>query len=978
MGIKGDGGTSDDLIGRVAEYDRLRTAIDEVGTGRGRVCTVTGPAGIGKTRLVTEALHAARERGFQVLDGGGAELEQRRPFGAVADCLGIRLGSADERRSLIARLLASGSPGQAGIPAEAATTEFLVVEAVLALVEELCARGPLAMAVDDLQWADASTLLLLHRLARLAPELPVLVVCCWRPLPRRPELDRLTEGLPTGAGPGIVLGPLADGEVIDLLRSSTGAEPGANLRRLASGAGGNPLFVTELVGALELEGALDYRSPGRVESPSASLPPSLPLAILHRLSYLSEDALELLRVAAVLGSRVEASDVCLLLGCSATTLVGTFREVVGAGILEDDGRRLAFRHDLIREALYHDLPAGVRAALHREAARALAGAGAPAGRVAEHAARGASSGDPFAVEWLLRAAADAASRAPAVAVDWLDQAMELAAPADPRRREIMADRAVSLLWSGRVPEAEESCRDLLAGDPGPWLRPRVQLCLAQSLFAGGRGDEAVEVADFAARSPDLSDTERAQVRAWISLGHMATGSMGSATEAADAVLADPSADELATSVALTTMATAINFGGRFGDAVQVQDRAIAVADVSAGQSAHRFPLNFFQAMFLVEVDDLDSARRALARGRQVSEEIGARWNLPLYAWASAWTRFVSGAWDDALAECEASLALADELGTRHGMILTYSLQSMIALHRGDLERAERAVGAAEAEFLATGPQHGLEHVMVWARALVTEAAGDLIGAKTALARTWNELIDAGVAGYVVDLGPDLVRLSVDTGDLAQAEAATVAVEQLAAINGQLARTAGAALHCRGMETADHRLLSEAASSLERSCRPFEAARAGEDAAAALAQAEEPAQARRHYDQALRRYEELEARRAIGRTESRMRELGLRRGPRAKQARPAVGWASLTTTERAVADLAARGLTNPQIAQRLFVSRHTVHTHVSHVLAKLQLTSRVELAAQAALRRTEELRQDPEQVQPADKGHRRSTLDAHPP
>jgi DNA-binding CsgD family transcriptional regulator len=94
-------------------------------------------------------------------------------------------------------------------------------------------------------------------------------------------------------------------------------------------------------------------------------------------------------------------------------------------------------------------------------------------------------------------------------------------------------------------------------------------------------------------------------------------------------------------------------------------------------------------------------------------------------------------------------------------------------------------------------------------------------------------------------------------------------------------------------------------------------------------------------------------------------------------RPTTGWASLTPTERTVAELAASGLTNPQIARSLFVSRHTVHTHVAHVLAKLQLSSRVELAAEVAIRRAKGVREDPKQLQPADEGHRRSALDGHP-
>ena len=970
------GDTEASLVGRRAEIDQLRTAVEEVGRGSGRIFTVEGPAGIGKTRLVAEVLDAARTRGFQTMHGGGAELEHRRPFGAAADCLGVRPGSDDERRSSIAGLLLGAVPSTHGIPAEAATNEFRAVEAMLALVEELCAEGPVAMAIDDLQWADPSTLLFLHRLARYLGGLPALLICCWRPVPRTRELSQLADAMIAAGGTRLVLGPLAEQDVIEFLRTSTGAEPGPKLRRLASGSGGNPLFLRELMAALGREGGLRFETQGHVEATTLSLPLSLSLAILDRLSYLSEEALEVLRVAAVLGSRIDLADVCLLLGRSATSLLGAFREVVGAGILDEDGDRLVFSHDLLREALYYDLPGPVRAGMHRDAARLLADAGASAERVAEHAARGATPGDRFAMEWLRRAAAEVATRAPAVAVDWLDQALRLAGPDDPLRGEIGADRAMSLLWSGRVLEAETACRELLSVVRDRALGSRVRLCLAQALFGRGRGEEAVEVAEEAARGPALSSRERALVRAWVSLGLMATGRVQGAVDAARAALAEPDADQVAISVSLTTLATGTSFRGLFREAVEEQARAIAVADESVGQAAHRFPLNFFQGLFLVEIDDLDGARLALARGRRISEELGARGNLPLYAWASAWVRFVGGAWDDALAECEASLALADELGARHGIVLVYALRSLVTLHRGELEQAELAAAAAEHELAVTGPQHGLENVLVWARALLVEASGDSPGAVATLSRSWDALREAGVAGYRFDLGPDLVRLAVATGDLGRAESVTEEIEQLAAMNPGLTRAAGVALHCRGMVTSSLGVLEQAAGALGGCARPFEAARALEDAAAALAQAGERAASRQRFEEALVRFEELEARRAVARAEARMRELGVRRGSRAPRRRPVTGWASLTATERSVADLAASGLTNPQIAERLFVSRHTVHTHVSHVLAKLQLASRVELAAEVAALRAQRLGEDAKQVEPADEGHRRAAVDAH--
>jgi predicted ATPase len=177
-------GTDQVLVGRKAEYDRLAAALQQARQGTGRICILKGPAGIGKTRLVKEALSTPVETGFDALYGAATELEQRRPFGVVTDCLEVRPASPDQRRASIADLLVGAAPAGTGIPAEAATTEFRVVEAILALVEELCAKGPVAMGVDDLQWADPSSLLVLSRLARHLDQLPLLLICSWRALPR--------------------------------------------------------------------------------------------------------------------------------------------------------------------------------------------------------------------------------------------------------------------------------------------------------------------------------------------------------------------------------------------------------------------------------------------------------------------------------------------------------------------------------------------------------------------------------------------------------------------------------------------------------------------------------------------------------------------------------------------------------------------------------------------------------------------------
>ena len=181
------------------------------------------------------------------------------------------------------------------------------------------------------------------------------------------------------------------------------------------------------------------------------LPPTLRLTILRRLSFLPEPTLVALRSAAILGSGFSLTDLATVTGRSAVDLSVVLAEAIRAGVLEDDGARLRFRHELIRDAIYEDLAGSVRRALHREAGQRLAQAGAPSLQVAEHLARGATPGDPEAVAWLARAARQAAPRSPDVAADLLDQAVGLMAPGDLGRDRLLAERASSLMWAGRCP-----------------------------------------------------------------------------------------------------------------------------------------------------------------------------------------------------------------------------------------------------------------------------------------------------------------------------------------------------------------------------------------------------------------------------------------------------------------------------------------------------------------------------------------------
>ena len=172
------------LVGREAEIGVLAEALDRVASGRPSIVLIEGEAGIGKSRVLEEALQDARGRGMQVVAGRAEELERTRPFGVLAAAFGCVSLSPDSRRAVIAALLAthSGERGPITVTSDPGL-QFRAVDAIADLAEELALSGPLVIGVDDLQWADPSSLLTLGALSRRLADVPAALIGCFRPTP---------------------------------------------------------------------------------------------------------------------------------------------------------------------------------------------------------------------------------------------------------------------------------------------------------------------------------------------------------------------------------------------------------------------------------------------------------------------------------------------------------------------------------------------------------------------------------------------------------------------------------------------------------------------------------------------------------------------------------------------------------------------------------------------------------------------------
>ena len=935
------------LRGRDSEIGKLGAAVDRAVSGQLAIVLIEGQAGIGKTRLLAEVLRMAESRGCEVARATANEMEQTRPFGVVADALGCVRTATDPRRSHIAALLATHEHGDAG-PITISSDpglRFRAVDACTDLVETLVQQRPLVIGVDDLQWADPSSLLTLSTLGRSSVGLPVALVGCFRPFPQPASLRRLIEFLDAAGAVHLRLEHLGEDDVRDLVAEMIDAEPARDLLAEVAGAAGNPLFVIELLKSIRSEGALATPN-GDADAMAATLPPPLRLTILRRLSSLPEPTLQLLRAGSLLGSSFSPTELAAITARPITDLVPALEAAMAAGVLDEDGIRLRFRHDLIRDAIYADLTPSLRLGLHREAATRLANIGASATRVADQFERGAVPGDPEAIEWLVRAAREAVSSSPETAADLLHSASELMTATDPRRDLLLAERADSLMLAGKVADVVVACQSLLARDHDVTADAPARVRLGAALLLNGRPAEALRELDAVTRFALSTEAERLTCLAEMSLASLWLGDFdGAATQAEQAhPAAVRTGDHRTATATLATQSVVACMHGQLAQALKLSDEAIALADSSPRRIGHQFPVYAARGWILMEADQAEPARQAFDIGRRLCDELGVRWPLATYQAYLAVERFIAGAWDDAATELEAGIEFAEETGTTYALKPSHSAQAVIRLHRNDLPGAWQAVDKAAA--VADRGSRLFDYRALWARALLLEAEGDTATAFTTLAGRWRLCRDASMAIDYPLVGPDLVRLARAAGDVGLAEEVADAVAAVA-FGNDVPSITGAALRCRGLLTDDAEVLNQALDAYASSPRRLEIALTCEETADLTARQGDATGARSLLERAAGLYEGLDATRGLLRVDATLRRLGVRRGRRGPRQRPQQGWGSLTMSERTVADLVAEGLSNPQIAERLYVSRRTVQTHVSHIFTKVGLASRAQLAATVA-------------------------------
>ena len=238
-------GVTNTLVDRADELRRLHELTHRAAAGQGGAVLIEGEPGIGKTSLLDVVADDGTRLGMRVLRGAGAELERRLPFAAVMSCLGLPEADGNADLVRLSKLLR----GEGTVLAGAADQEYVVAEAILDLMDQWCAAGPVALLMDDLQWADPSSRLVLSRLGSALGQLPLLVAVAYQPVQGDAEMDSLLRRLRARGAVSLPIGPLDEASVTRLVGELSGGVPDAGLLERAAGAAGNPLYVTELVRA---------------------------------------------------------------------------------------------------------------------------------------------------------------------------------------------------------------------------------------------------------------------------------------------------------------------------------------------------------------------------------------------------------------------------------------------------------------------------------------------------------------------------------------------------------------------------------------------------------------------------------------------------------------------------------------------------------------------------------------------------------
>lgn len=939
-----------ELLERGSQSAAIHEALAAGRRGDGRVVLIEGPAGIGKSGLLRELREQAEGRS-RVLVARASRLEQSFAFGVVRQLFEQSVRDPQ----LSSEVLDGAARAAAGVfadtPTEGSAASYAILHGLHWLTLNLAdATGPLVLVVDDLHWCDISSLRFLAYLARRLDGTSIVLAATTRPVGAEasgPEVERVSDLLAEllgdlAAEPSAVLlhpQPLSAEGSSELLGGTLGEQPQEAFAAACFAAtDGNPLLLTQLAHSLRAEGIapVDANAP-KVRRTAHR---ALSRTVLARVGRLAPSSVAVARAIAVLGETATTDLVARLAETSTDAVVAATRELIAAQVLAR-GDELGFVHALVRDAVYFDLPGAEREQLHARAARLLTDAGAPVERIASQLELAPRTGDPAAVAVNVGAADAAVGRAaPDAAADYLARA--LAEPPPPEDRFALSHRRGTLLTDVNGPQAVDALREALELAPDPLQAAAVEVELLQALTFTGLHTESNRIARarLGTLPPDADDfvalyeTFRATSvtfgavdpdaisalvpsRRWP-IGTSTPGILARASLAAmlwmfDGATAEEAAGLGAYSISgdqlLLRTQTMPAVGGLYALSWADRDEPLAVWE-DARDEAHRTGAALLHWTIDVWLGAEEQRRGNLDTAVALLREattIGGRWNAGRPT-----------SWGDQFSEAPLALALLDQ---------------------GDMAEARKVIDRTPA-----GSTDAMFSTLVWlhAQAHVLLAEGRFAEALEATLQqerrsTWMRTPIS--CDWRIPRALALHRLERDEEAIAVARESLAMAEHWGTANvvGPRLRLLGELLGTEGIPHLERSVELLAASSAR-----LEYAKSLLSLGAALRRDRQPTDARGPLERAFELARACDAGAVAEQARTELAASGVRR-----RRDEAGGAGALTPSERRVADLAAGGRTNREIAQELFVTPKTVEVHLSAAYRKLGIASRHALAGALA-------------------------------
>jgi ATP/maltotriose-dependent transcriptional regulator MalT len=907
------------LIGRADEVARIEAALSRLGT-KPWVLEVVGEPGIGKTRLLNEVQARAESHGHLVLSARSTERARRVPFSALTDALADHVVAADlgsSQRAVLATLFPALGP----LPVTK-IAPYRLHRAMRGLLEALAKPSGLVVVLDDLHWVDDGTAQLLAHLLRHQPGAPVLLVLAHRPAQAPAHVTAaIDQAARAGEAERIELAPLSVDSFAELVGLDVNR---AEREELYRGCAGNPFYLELL---------------------TAQAGSAAEATLLSELDGMAPTVRHVARAAAVAGDPFEPGLVAAIADLDTETAFEALDDLLARDLIrgDQDDRKLRFRHPLVRQIVYLDGGEEWGTFAHGRAAAELARRNAPVVIRAHHTALAARAGDLDAISTLIRAATSAMPEAPSTAAHWLQVALDLLPPGQPHlRQQLLTLTGKAFAVTGRLPESRALLRQALTELPTEDTDARMTAATICGMVERLLGEhDAARATLLAEMTTGTHTVEAAALKLELVVGSVMRGAFGEDLEKVHEVLefARRSQDRVLEAAGLALQSWAGYMASDLDGAIQSCDAAKALYDgLPDGELAERIELAVWLShaeRFLDRFDDgLRHVDRAIALARATGRDHVLTQLLAHRANLLRWL----GRFDEARACAEQALDLAESQGSRLLRRAALVIWSRLQLITGDAAAAVR-IGQSILDSLGDEPDW-------WSR----HAAKSLAMALTAIDRVDRmdqvmtalggpDLTAAEPLSRPVDY-EELVRADVTVGQLERAQdwarRAERATSPALPTRIGLSELAWANVHLARGENQDARTRAQAAAvAFERAGARFDVGRSAMTWGRAAAAAGESADAIVQFERATILFTESGAPILAAQATRELRLLGRR----------AAGSETLTARELEIAELAANGNSNRQIAEALVISERTVGTHLSRIYAKLGVSSRAALAAQ---------------------------------